>query len=205
MVLAADDFEEQYQDLRSEYYDLVDKYTHYKEEYLDASGDYDEVRYERYLGDVRDDFSSLEDDITDLIEDVRDADGSEALIDDLKDLRENTVDFQNRIDDLIGGYYSDYYYSDDYTYHHYDYYYDEYGYYLKEPVKAAPEPPVKVEPLNVYFVSSNTPTVTASAIAAPKTVITNVADMGTVLLLAGIVITLAVIIFLVLVGTRKKK
>ena len=202
-VWAAADFEDQYRDLRSEYYNLVDKYTHYKEGYLDAqdSEEYYELKYERDLRDVRSDFSSLEDDATTLIGDIRDADGSEALIDDVKDLRENTIDFQNRIDDLIGGDYYGHY--DDHYYNRYDYYYDAYGYYVKEPVKAvAPEPPVKVEPLNVYFVES-TPA-NAAVVAAPK-VITAQVDFGIVWLLAGIVMLLATIIFLVLVGTRKKK
>ncbi|MFH0701730.1 MAG: hypothetical protein V2A62_04805 [Candidatus Woesearchaeota archaeon] len=206
-VWAATDFEDQYRDLRSEYYNLVDKYTHYKEGYLDAqdSDEYYELKYERDLRDVKSDFSSLEDDAITLIGDIRDADGSEALIDDVKDLRDNAADFQNRIEDLIGGDYyghSDY---DDHYYNHYDYYYDEYGYYVKEPVKAAaPEPSVTVEPLNVYFVSSvpSNPAPTAP-VAAPK-IITAPADFGIVWLLAGIVMLLATIIFLISAGIKKK-
>lgn len=150
MVSAADDFEDQYHDLRSEYYDLTERYTDYRGEYLNYKEyfDYDQYHYERNLRDLRSDFYRLEQDANELIGDIRNADGSEDLVDDVRDLREDAQSFQDRIEDML---------NDN------DYSYDRYGYYVKEAPKAAPEPPVKVEPLNVIVLPATTATVEKSS------------------------------------------
>lgn len=146
MASAATDFEDRYDDLRSEYYDLTERYTDYREDYQNYKEyyDYNEFRYQRNLRELRSDFYALERDANDLIEDIRDADGSESLVDDVRDLREDAQSFQDRIDDLLN---------------EEGYIYDHYGYFQKEAPKLVVEPPVKIEPLNVIVIPPVTSTV----------------------------------------------
>jgi DNA repair exonuclease SbcCD ATPase subunit len=146
MASAVSDFDDRYHDLRSEYYELTERYTDYREDYQNYKEyyDYNEFRYQRNLRELRSDFYALEQDANDLIEDIRDADGSESLVDDARDLREDAQSFQDRIDDLLNGE---------------EYVYDYYGYFQKEVPKAVPEPPAKVESLNVIIVPQAVSTV----------------------------------------------
>jgi|GEM_PF-3286889 len=182
MASAATDFDDRYHDLRSEYSDLTERYTDYRSDYLNHKEyyDYNEYRYDRNLRELRGDFYALERDADNLIEDIRDADGSDSLADDVRDLKDDAQSFQDRIDDLLN--------SEDYTY-------DHYGYLAKEVPKSVPEPKVTVQPLSVYV---QQPTKQASAEVVPSQ------DRSLIWLGAGIVVIIALIMFLLALLFRKK-
>jgi len=187
MASAATDFDDRYHDLRSDYYDLTERYTDYREDYLrnNQYEDYSSFRYDRDLRELRSDFYSLEQDANDLMDDIRDADGSESLVYDVKDLRDDAQSFQERIDELLSDNSLD------------GYNYDYYGYYQKEAPKVAPEPPVKVEPLNVIVMPQNAPT----PIAKPSPIMK--IDLTLAWLTVAIVLVVVAIILLLL--THRKK
>jgi hypothetical protein len=169
-------YEEQYDDLKSEYNDFDDDYDYYKKRYNNAIDDDDEddiEKYEDYLDELDDDLNDLDDEVEDLIDDVE-AEGNvdEDLVDDLEDLEDDIEQLREKIDDLLYG-------GDDY---------DEYFYestYVAPP-KASNEPTVVIEQLDFPSVNQVNQEPVESSWDKARYV---------VWLIAGIVVLIAVVLF----------
>ncbi|MFA6461318.1 MAG: hypothetical protein WCV90_03555 [Candidatus Woesearchaeota archaeon] len=164
-----------YNNLRDQYHDYMDNYIDYRHDYLQAqeeSDSYSQMRAENRLGDLRNDFDDLKDDAEDLLDSV---DHNDSLYDDVRDLRSDAVDAIRRIDTLLEDNSRQYYQN-----------------YQTAQVVAAPEPKVKVEPLNVIIMPAKqevTPVQVKESNSLP--------DLSVVWLIAGIIVALAVILFLI--------
>ncbi len=96
-----------YEDLRAEYRDSREDYSYCSRQYDEAveSGDTSEIRYyRRQLDDIYDDLAELDDEVeelTDAVQDNSTIPGRSDLLDDLDDLEDNVGELQGRITDSI--------------------------------------------------------------------------------------------------------
>lgn len=165
----------EYDSLRDQYHDYMDNYIDYRHDYLQAqeeSDSYFRMRAESRLKDLRNDFDNLKDDTEDLLDSV---DHNDSLYDDVRDLRSDVVNAVRRIDTLL----------EEEAYQYYQNSYEK-----VQPL--APEPKVKVEPLNVIIMPAKqeiTPVQIKESGLLP--------NPSVVWLIAGIIVALALILFLI--------
>lgn len=96
-----------YKDLKDQFYEYEDDYLYYKSKYRNALLDSENKELSKYkykLEDLDDDLKDLRENIRDLIYDVEDAQscsGKGDLLDDLDDLKEDTSSLREKIADLL--------------------------------------------------------------------------------------------------------
>lgn len=96
-----------YKDLKSQFNDFEDDFFHYKSEYKNALYEKDEKLLNKYnykLENLDDDLKDMRDDVRDLTNDVEDAEscsGKSDLLDNLDDFKEDISDIREKISDLL--------------------------------------------------------------------------------------------------------
>jgi len=99
-------FENQYDDLKEKYEDYEDEFDYFKKKYNKAKSQKDESdisKYKKKLNDLDDDLEDLKEDIDDLVDEVEDenANENESLLDKLEDLEEEVEELRYDIDNLL--------------------------------------------------------------------------------------------------------
>ncbi|MBI2102733.1 hypothetical protein HYT55_02750 [Candidatus Woesearchaeota archaeon] len=185
-----------YKDLRSEFYDMEDDFFHYRSEYKVSLMDHDSERQNLNafrLQNLDDDLDDLADDVRDLKEDVEDAEdcaSKEDLLDDLRDLKNDINDVRDEITEVL---------AEGKSMAASNVAINEYGW--KEAVPA-PTPTAAAQQSDVVVSTLNAgPSQPTSAVTATVTVdktLSSSWDQGrqTVWLVAGVIVLLAVVIFL---------
>ena len=193
--------EADYEKYHDDFYDLKDDYQTYKNKYLNTLRDDNDNEAERYrfrLEDIEGDLGDLQDDVEDLKDDLRNMDNVDDLLDDTKDLIDRIENLRDDINDLIDSGYRTYSGNGGAVFHgandYYGYYYNDYNKMMDAPsVEESSQPAMIVQNFQVP-----TPTV-EPAVKVPAKVDNG---MGLVWMVAGIIILLALIIFLVAVALR---
>lgn len=103
----ADAYANEYQELQDKYEEYDDDYADYKKKYQNAEDDNDKKDLDKYsdkLNYLDDDLKDLEDDVDDLIDEVEDASGDhDDILDNLEDLQEDIQKLQDKISELLTG------------------------------------------------------------------------------------------------------
>lgn len=181
-----------YKDLRSEFYDLEDDFFHYRSEYraglLEQDSDRQNLNAYR-LQNLDDELDDLSDDVRDLKEEVEDCASKEDLLDDLRDLKNDINDVRDEITEVL---------AEGKSMATAKAAINEYGWKgtvpAPTPTAAAKQSDVVVSTLNVG------PSQPTSAVTATVTVDQAASSWDesrqTVWLVAGVIVLLAVVIFL---------
>lgn len=97
--------EDEYNELKDKYDVYEDDYFYYKKKYEKAveADDQDDIeKYEDKLNDLDDGLKELKEDVNDLIDDLEDADDKdEDLLDDLDKLKDDVIDLRKKIGNLL--------------------------------------------------------------------------------------------------------
>ena len=195
--------EADYEKYHDEFYDLKDDYQTYKNKYLNALRDDNDNEAERHrfrLEDIEDDLGDLQDDVEDLQDYVRDMDKRD-LLDDTRDLIDKIEDLRDDINDLIDSGYRTYAGNGGAVFHsandYYGYYYNDYA--EKNAMMTQPQMEESSQPaMIVQNFQFSSPTIEPAAKVVAK--VDN--GMELVWMVAGIIILLALIMFLVAVALR---
>ena len=99
--------EAEYEEYIDEFESDEDDFTYFEKKYEKAVKDDDDKdieKYEKKLEDLDDDLKDLENDVEDMINDLEDEDDiDESLLDDLSELEDDIIDLRDDIDDLLNG------------------------------------------------------------------------------------------------------
>ena len=99
--------EAEYEEYKDEFESDEDDFTYFEKKYEKAVKDDDDKdieKYEKKLEDLDDDLKDLENDVEDMIDDLEDEDDiDESLLDDLSELEDDIMGLRDDIDDLLNG------------------------------------------------------------------------------------------------------